>query len=61
MENLTQYADAELSLRVFNDEYFYIERGNRPYLVALIKEQFTYTKAQMAVLVQDLNDDANEE
>ena len=60
MQNLTNDSDDELSLFVFNDEYFYVERTNRPYLLALIKEEFVYTKAQMAVLVQDLDDDAEE-
>jgi len=57
MRNLTQYSDDELSLSVFNEEYFYIERKNTPYLMALINEEFTYTPAQMSVLVQDLKDD----
>ena len=55
--NLTQYSDDELSLSVFNEEYFYIERKHTPYLMALINEEFTYTPAQMSVLVQDLKDD----
>lgn len=60
MNDITPHNDDELSLLVFNDEYFYIERANRKYLLALIKEEFVYTKAQMAVLVQDLDDDAEE-
>jgi len=57
MQNLTQYSDQELSLNVFNDEYFYLEIHNRPFLMALIAEEFIYTADQMAVLIQDLNDD----
>jgi len=57
MENLTQYTDQELSLRVFNDEYFYIERANVDYLKALIAEEFHYTQDQMSVLLVDLEDD----
>lgn len=63
MENLTQYTEQELSLRVFNDEYFYIERnhnGNSDYLKALINEEFHYTDKQMEVLDQDLIDDLEE-
>ena len=53
MNNITQYSDQELSLNVFNDEYFYIERHNKPYLMALINEEFIYTPEQLAVLEQD--------
>ena len=61
MRDLTQYSDQELSLHVFNDEYFYIERANRPYLMALINEEFIYTDEQMRELINDLNDDETEE
>ena len=61
MKDLTVYSDQELSLNVFNDEYFYIERENRPYLMALIDEEFTYTSDQMNELIQDLDDDASEQ
>ena len=63
MQDLTQYTDQELSLRVFNEEYFYIERnhnGNSNYLKALINEEFHYTSEQMDVLEQDLIDDLEE-
>ena len=60
MQNITQYSDQELSLNVFNDEYFYIERNDRPYLMALINEEFIYTADQMAELIQDLDDDKGE-
>ena len=60
MQNITQYSDQELSLNVFNDEYFYIERNDRPYLMALINEEFIYTTDQMAELIQDLDDDKGE-
>jgi len=60
MENLTQFTDEELSLRVFNDEYFYIERGNKPYLLALVAEEFIYTSKQMEVLTTDLEVDKQE-
>jgi hypothetical protein len=57
MRDLTLYGEQELSLNVFNDEYFYIERENRPYLMALIDEEFVYTDEQMEELVQDLDDE----
>ena len=63
MENLTGYTEQELSLRVFNEEYFYIERnhnGNSNYLMALVNEEFTYTTEQLEVLEQDLIDDLEE-
>jgi hypothetical protein len=61
MEDITRYTDIELSLRVFNDEYFYTERKNIEYLKALIDEEFVYTQAQMDVLKEDLEEDSNED
>ena len=64
MRDLTQYTDQELSLNVFNDEYFYNERFfdySYDYLIALINEEFIYTPEQMAVLISDLDDDLLEE
>ena len=57
MIDLTNYSDDELSLMVFNDEYFYIERKNEDYLLALCNEEFIFTAEQLAVLKQDLADD----
>ncbi len=57
MKDLKGYSDKELSLRVFNEEYFYIERnynGNSNYLMALINEEFYYNDQQMKVLEEDL-------
>jgi hypothetical protein len=57
MKDLNGYSDKELSLRVFNEKYFYIERnynGNSNYLMALINEEFYYTEEQMKVLEEDL-------
>ena len=61
MKDLTIYSKQELSLQVFNDEYFYVERGHREYLLALVNEEFHYTNAQLEVLLADLNEDASEE
>ena len=60
MKDLTGYSDQELSLQVFNDEYFYIERHTGDYLIALINEEFHYTDEQMQVLLTDLEDDKQE-
>jgi hypothetical protein len=58
MRDLTIHSDRELSLNVFNEEYFYAERKNLPYLVALVNEEFHYTPTQMAVLIEDLAEEA---
>lgn len=60
MTNLTLYSDKELSLQVFNDQYFYNERTNTDYLLALVAEEFIYTPKQLEVLKQDLAEDALE-
>jgi hypothetical protein len=57
MKDLTLHGKEELSLHVFNDEYFYNERKDRPYLMALIAEEFHYTPEHMAVLVKDLDEE----
>ena len=59
MRDITAYSDEELSLEVFNTEYFYIERSHSDFLWALINEEFIYTPEQATVLQQDL--DAYEE
>ena len=56
MKDLTIYSDNELSLQVFNDQYFYSEIHHPEYLMALIKEEFVYTPEQMQTLVDDLDD-----
>ena len=61
MRDLTSYGDQELSLSVFNEEYFYVERSNRPFLIALVNEEFEYTEEQFDELMQDLGDDEEEE
>ena len=53
--DITGYSDRELSLQVFNDEYFYNEIENRPYLIALIDEQFKYNDAQFSDLLSSIN------
>ena len=58
MIDLTGYSDAELSLQVFNDAYFYNERHHFEYLMALINEEFIYTVKQMEMLCDDLDGEA---
>jgi hypothetical protein len=60
MKDLTNYSDNELSLMVFNTEYFYVERHTPDFLFALCKEEFYFTAKQMEVLKQDLADDEEE-
>ena len=55
-KDLTEYSDQELSLQVMNDEYFYNERGDKAYFMALINEQFIYTAAQLQTLKNDLKE-----
>ena len=57
MIDLTHHSDRELSWIVFNNEYFYTERHNIPYLLHIIDEGFIYTPKQMDVLITDLDDD----
>ena len=56
MENISMHSNDELSLRVFNDPYFYNEIHHPEYLMALIKEEYVYSDEQMVRLVDDLND-----
>jgi|SaaInlV_100m_DNA_5_1039725.scaffolds.fasta_scaffold11845_3 hypothetical protein len=60
-QDITEYSDQELSLHVFNDEYYYNERNHREYLLALVAEQFKYTDEQLSVLLEDLDDDKAEQ
>lgn len=55
MQDLTPDSDNELSLKVFNDKYFYLERMNRRFLKALLDEEFIYTAKQEEVLVKNLS------
>lgn len=57
MDNITLHSDQELSLRVFNDAYFYNERKNQAFVKALVAEEFIYTDKQLEVLIEDLNDE----
>jgi hypothetical protein len=60
MKNITQYPDKELCDIIFSDEYFYIERLNRPYLMALIREEIVFTDKQLSVLITALDEDVSE-
>jgi len=56
MEDLREYSDDELSLRVFNDEYLYDIRHTGD-LEFIIDEYFVYTLRQYKVLQADLRED----
>jgi hypothetical protein len=56
MLNLRDYSAKELSLHVFNDEYFYNELSDPRYVLALVDEEFHYTPEQMADLVQSIEE-----
>ncbi len=55
-KDLTAYSDQELALNVMNDEYFYNEREDKRFLMALIDEQFIYTKEQLEELNSQLSE-----
>tara|TARA_R110002096_G_scaffold370836_1_gene564297 strand:+ start:37123 stop:37314 length:192 start_codon:yes stop_codon:yes gene_type:complete len=55
-KDLTAYSDQELALNVMNDEYFYNEREDKRFLMALIDEQFIYTKEQLKELNNQLSE-----
>lgn len=58
-ENIQQYSEDELSLRVFNDEYLYSIR-HTPELYPALVEMFVASKDQVAMLKHDLILDAKE-
>lgn len=56
-EDLKDYSQDELSLRVFNDETLYKMRHNRRILVDTLTELFDFTNEQETQLNEDLDDD----
>jgi hypothetical protein len=56
-QDLTQYSDNELSLRVFNDEVLYSMRKERKGLKFTLDELFEYTEEQWEILVNDLDEE----
>jgi len=57
-QDLTLYSDDELSLIVMNDEGLYLQR-KLPNFISTLKEIFTFTPEQLAVLQKYLEDDAS--
>jgi hypothetical protein len=55
-QDITLYSDNELSLIVFNDEYFYNHRHRRD-LIPMLQDMFIFTDAQLKVLEEDLEED----
>ena len=54
MRDIRSYPDHELTRHVYNDEYFYQERQSKDYLIALCKEEFLFTPAQLGDLLSSL-------
>lgn len=54
MKDLRIYSNKELSLNVFNDNYFYNELSDPEYVLELVKEEFIYTDEQFKLLVSDI-------
>jgi hypothetical protein len=50
VEDLTEYSDQELRLRVFNDQYFYDLMKNMNWLYTEVDELFLYTDQQFVEL-----------
>jgi hypothetical protein len=55
-QDITNQSESELSLIVFNDEWFYNVRHRTGFL-NIIDETFIYTTAQLEELKRDLQDD----
>lgn len=60
MRDLTNSSDRELTLWVYNEPYFYNERENIDYLLALVAEEFYYTEAQLKDLIETLDEELTE-
>lgn len=59
-EDLTDYSDSELSLRVFNDEGLYRMRHRKGF-DEVLDQIFVYTPEQWQELITDLEEDLNED
>lgn len=57
-EDLREYSDSELSLRVFNEEWLYKMRhyGRRGF-IEILEEYFIFTQAQQDELEDDLEEE----
>ena len=54
MRDLRSYKVESLTENVVLDNYFMSEQDNQAFLLALVKEEFIYTKEQFVNLVLDL-------
>ena len=54
MRDLRSYKIESLTENVVLDNYFMSEQDNQAFLLALVKEEFIYTKEQFVNLVLDL-------
>jgi hypothetical protein len=59
-ENLTDYSDSELSIRVFNEESLYRMRHNTRLLIEALQELYIFNEAQEQELLEDIESDLNE-
>ena len=59
MEDLTEYGEQELSLRVFNEESLYNDRHSLNFIDSL-REIFVFDSEQLEELKTDLEDDLKE-
>ena len=55
MISLVMHDQNALIEQVSKDNYFMVERSNRPFLLALVAEEFLYTPAQKERLIDYLN------
>lgn len=56
MQDIRCYSDEELSLIVFNDNYWYNIRY-LPNLIEVLKEEYTFNEEQEEVLINDLEEE----
>ena len=59
-EDLREYTNQELSLRVFNQEILYKHRNNKD-LIETLNIFFIFTEEQLQILIKDLKEDLEED
>ena len=58
-QNITQYSRNELSLIVYNSEFYYYKRFNDS-LVQDLKQDFIFTREQEEILIRDIKQEREE-
>lgn len=56
MINLKEYNERELSLIVFNTESLYKLIDNQPALITKLESRYQYSKKQLSILLNDIED-----